>query len=81
MAYCAGRSFLGTANSRPRLGPRGTRTGDVACLLYSGDVPFILRPTRLSYYNLVGEAYIHGIMQGQHSDKLSGTNMHDLVIS
>jgi hypothetical protein len=38
--------------------------GDVVCVLLGGSVPYILRPVD-DYYILIGEAYVHGIMDGE----------------
>jgi len=47
--------------------PAETEKGDLVCILLGGDMPFILRPEG-SYYKVVGEAYIHGIMDGEVFD-------------
>jgi hypothetical protein len=46
-------------------GPSGLRTGDVVCVLYGDDVPFILRPETGGHYTLIGECYVNGIMHGE----------------
>lgn len=45
------------------LAPRGTKSGDLTCVLEGGDVPVILRPDGKEFV-LVGECYVHGIMDG-----------------
>ncbi len=59
------------------------KAGDVVCLLRGGDVPFVLR--RLSSgngcYQLIGEAYVHGIMQGEISAMLRGERLQDFEIA
>ncbi|CAI6331776.1 unnamed protein product [Periconia digitata] len=51
------KGYLGT-------GTEETRPGDCIVLIDGTDVPFILRPTGTQgTYTLVGEAYIHGIME------------------
>jgi hypothetical protein len=54
------RGFIGTV-------PRNTKKGDVVCVLYGGQTPFILRPSesRPGMYRLVGDGYVHGLMQGE----------------
>ncbi|KAI6082596.1 heterokaryon incompatibility protein-domain-containing protein [Hypoxylon rubiginosum] len=51
------------------LAPQHTRLGDRVCILYGCSVPVILRAHRQSATNvlweLVGEAYVDGIMEGQ----------------
>ena len=45
-------------------GPDGIRAGDLVCVLYGGNVPFVLHPDGQGQYTLVGECYVSGIMQG-----------------
>ncbi|KAI0188438.1 heterokaryon incompatibility protein-domain-containing protein [Xylaria flabelliformis] len=47
------------------LGQDSMATGDLVCLLFGGDSPFILRPSKVGY-QLIGEAYVHGIMHGEY---------------
>ncbi|KAJ4267197.1 hypothetical protein NW762_003298 [Fusarium torreyae] len=42
------------------------RAGDVVCVLLGGNMPFILRPADADgTYTYVGQAYVHGIMDGE----------------
>ena len=61
------RMFI-TQNGLLGLGPRGLAKDDVVCILYGCGVPLVLRPTRGGHYRLVGEAYVHSIMDGQALD-------------
>jgi hypothetical protein len=47
------------------LGPPDIRKGDVVCVFLGSDLPHILRKLDQSGYQLVGEAYVHGIMDGE----------------
>jgi hypothetical protein len=51
------------------LGPMATVETDIICVLYGCSVPVILRPMRTEdgkeYFLLVGECYVHGIMDGE----------------
>jgi hypothetical protein len=40
-------------------------TRDILCIFLGGNVPFILRPLGDGSYELVGEAYVHGVMDGE----------------
>jgi hypothetical protein len=40
------------------------QAGDIVCVLLGGSVPYIVRPKDDSYI-LIGEAYVHGIMDGE----------------
>lgn len=65
----AGRKFAVTANGLFAMVPPNTSIGDVVCLLYGAETPFLLRRKpcheEQDVYELVGECYVHGIMQGQ----------------
>lgn len=41
------------------------KPGDLVCLIYGAQVPFLLRPRDLGGYFLVGECYVHGLMYGE----------------
>lgn len=47
------------------LGPLGVRKGDSIWVLPGADVPFIFRPAENGTFMVIGEAYIHGIMDGE----------------
>ncbi|KAF1996530.1 HET-domain-containing protein [Amniculicola lignicola CBS 123094] len=60
------RRFAVTERGYFALVPRGAKAGDAVCVFEGGYVPFIVRLTGSgSDYELVGESYVHGIMQGQ----------------
>jgi Heterokaryon incompatibility protein (HET) len=48
------------------LGQETLRVGDTICLFLGGDSPFLIRNAELGYYELIGEAYVHGIMHGEY---------------
>jgi hypothetical protein len=50
------------------LAPMAAQAGDVICVLYGCSVPVVLRPQSedgRSFFQLVGECYVHGIMDGE----------------
>ena len=63
------------------LGPQNTRVGDQVCILYGCSVPVVLRKeTGLEMagkdtWRLVGEAYVHGIMDGETISRLSAAEL------
>lgn len=60
------RSFFVTEKGYMGLGPFNTEEGDLVYVLAGGQVPFILRPEISSGgFWLVGESYVHGIMDGE----------------
>jgi hypothetical protein len=60
------RAFFVTEKGYIGLGPSNMEEGDLVYVLSGGQVPFILRPTTLEGgFSLVGETYVHGIMDGE----------------
>ena len=53
-----------TDKSYAGLVPTSTRRGDKVCILHGFAVPFILRG-KGPLYELVGDCYMHGMMQGE----------------
>ncbi|KAK9434829.1 Ankyrin and HET domain protein [Metarhizium brunneum] len=46
--------------------PLSTQENDVVVIIHGCDVPFVIRPTeREGHYRLVGECYVHGVMNGE----------------
>jgi hypothetical protein len=64
IVHCLYRSCIVTNRGYLGLGRNSTQPGDIVCVLRGGNVPFILRKKVDGYYELVGEAYVHGIMDG-----------------
>jgi hypothetical protein len=69
--------YLGVANN-------GIRKGDRVCLIYGAPVPFILRgpvPSHSEYtiYNLVCDAYVHGVMYGETSN-ICGSRFETILL-
>jgi hypothetical protein len=59
-----GWSFFKTIQGHIGLGLDCLWIGDIVCILFGAGVPFILRPED-DHYLLVGECYVHGIMDGE----------------
>ena len=47
------------------LSPRAVRRGDLVCIAHGARVPYMVRPSRGKNHHLVGECYVHGIMDGE----------------
>ncbi|KAI9774468.1 MAG: hypothetical protein M1839_001701 [Geoglossum umbratile] len=62
---CEGRSFLCTEKGYYGLGPCIARPGDLCCVLFGANVPFLLRRVDGARCKLVGEAFVHGLMRGE----------------
>lgn len=58
------RHMFITENGLLGLGPRALVAGDLVCYVYGCGVPLILRSTQDGQYRLVGETYVHSIMDG-----------------
>ena len=59
-----GRVCFVSASGYVGLAPHGTREGDLVFVIMGADIPFILRPFN-DGYDLVGEAYVQGVMDGE----------------
>jgi hypothetical protein len=59
------RSFIVTESGYLGQGSCGPQKGDLVCILKGARVPFVLRPRKDEYFELVGEAYVHGVMNGE----------------
>lgn len=58
------------------IGPVGMYRGDSIWILPGADVPFVLRPARDGGFIVVGEAYVHKIMDGEFFEM---TKRHQIV--
>lgn len=63
--HSVARNVCATAGGRMGLVSCETLPDDIVCVFLGGEVPFILRPTGDGLFKLVGECYIHGIMDGE----------------
>ncbi|KAH7324724.1 heterokaryon incompatibility protein-domain-containing protein [Stachybotrys elegans] len=59
------RTFVKTIDGQMGLGPYQAEAGDVVVILYGCQVPVVLRPQAEGRYEVVGSAYIHGVMDGE----------------
>ncbi|EGX95782.1 ankyrin and HET domain protein [Cordyceps militaris CM01] len=63
------RRVVSTTKGYLGLVPRVTQAGDQVWLFAGGRTPYILRPTsQPGQYTFIGEAYIHGIMDGEAAE-------------
>ncbi|KAM7197138.1 hypothetical protein V8F33_005797, partial [Rhypophila sp. PSN 637] len=66
----AKRPFRKNLNGYVGMGPHLAQPGDVVVLLCGARMPYMLRPAPdhgVGYYQFLGEAYCHGIMDGEAS--------------
>ncbi|KAK0609800.1 Heterokaryon incompatibility protein 6 [Lasiodiplodia hormozganensis] len=54
-----------TSGGMLAIGPDHTRKGDSVWIFPGADVPFVLRDVGSGWWKIVGEAYVHGIMDGE----------------
>ncbi|KAI0192093.1 heterokaryon incompatibility protein-domain-containing protein [Xylaria flabelliformis] len=73
VATALGKRALFTTASRLRgIGPETMNEGDVVCVLYGANVPYILRyHVESDAYLVIGECYVHEIMRGEMVQRLS----------
>jgi hypothetical protein len=65
---CNGRRFFVTKKGYFGIGPAELEEGDEIYILAGGKLPFVLRPLPESQpdtFELVGDCYVHGIMDGE----------------
>jgi hypothetical protein len=60
--FVSSRGYLG-------LGPLLLEPGNLVCIFFGANVPFILRKCQDSRYQLIGETYLHGIMDGEFMEQ------------
>ncbi|TLS24044.1 hypothetical protein PpBr36_08855 [Pyricularia pennisetigena] len=65
VGFGIGRRLFPTAEGRLCMAPVEARAGDVVCVLLGCEVPLVIRPTGQGMYELIGEAYVSGIMDGE----------------
>ncbi|KAM0798112.1 heterokaryon incompatibility protein-domain-containing protein [Usnea florida] len=63
--YCSKRSFIITEEGYIGIAPRATKPGDRVCVLLGCRTPLLLRKTSGLQSQVVGECYIHGVMDGE----------------
>lgn len=65
------RTTIGDSHKNLGLAPQTVREGDLICIVYGCSVPVVLRKFPIDqesekcYYVLIGECYIHGMMDGE----------------
>jgi hypothetical protein len=69
-AYCL---FL-TEDNFLGIGAKGTKAGDIVCILFGGKTPFLLRPSG-THYTFMEGCYMHGIMHGEAVAKMENEGL------
>ena len=63
--WCYRRRFYRSREGRYGWVVDGCRSGDVVALFYGCDYPFVLRHQDGGTYRIIGDCYIHGLMDGE----------------
>jgi hypothetical protein len=66
VGWCANRRLMTTENGFLGFAPKEAVIGNEVCILFGGDVPYILRSTAEDKeFQFVGDRYLHVIMDGE----------------
>ncbi|TVY83624.1 Heterokaryon incompatibility protein 6 OR allele [Lachnellula suecica] len=66
------RRFCVTNNGYMGLIPPGSQNGDLVCIIQGAQTPYVLRASMSgssTAYRIVGECYVHGMMDGEMSEE------------
>jgi len=62
---CSNRKLFATEKGYLGLGPAASTPGDIIAVIFGLNAPLVLRASGVDEYQIVGEAYVHGIMDGE----------------
>ncbi|KAF4892904.1 Heterokaryon incompatibility protein 6, OR allele [Colletotrichum fructicola] len=65
LALTESRRFAATDIGLIGYVPMRAKKGDLVCILHGSEVPFVIRKETGGKYSVVGECFMHGIMEGQ----------------
>ena len=68
------RALITTRTGYLGLAPIAVRQGDVVAILLGCKCPMVLRPYSDNLYHVIGECYVHGLMDGEILSQESGEN-------
>lgn len=74
-------SFFITDDGRIGMGAKVIQPGDVVCVLFGGDLPYVIRPLDGGHYRFLEECYVDDIMQGEYCDEYREKGLSDEWIS
>lgn len=63
--FSGGRKYFVTERGYLGLGPQNTKRGDLVAVIFGLQVPFVLRHRGDGKWRIVGETYVHGVMDGE----------------
>lgn len=73
-----GRRLIKSCSNLLGLAPMYAESGDKICILFGSQVPFILRQEE-SHWIIIGECYIHGVMDGEAVETTAEESGYDTV--
>jgi hypothetical protein len=73
---CDGRRLFVTTSGHLGIGPAVMKNGDLVCVLFGANVPYILRPNE-DHFFLIGECYMHSLADGQVIDTRNAGHLED----
>ena len=62
---CCGRRFFVTRRGYFGLGSNAMKVEDRVCLFQGGKTAYLVRPTGRQAHHFIGDAYVHGLMNGE----------------
>jgi len=68
------RRFMWTEKGYMGLGPAAAAVGDQVCVLFGGQVLYVLRPKGELEHEFIGECFVHGLMDGAAMDGYEDAN-------
>lgn len=60
-----GRRYFRTKGGLMGLAPAAAQPNDTLCVLFGGQVPYVLRERENNTFEFIGESYVHGMMDGE----------------
>jgi len=73
--HAARRESFRTEKGYVGMGPEDAQNDDVVYVLPGADVPYLLRPRENGRFELVGQCYLHGIMDGEAVEGVAGDGL------
>ncbi|KAF4624308.1 hypothetical protein G7Y89_g13865 [Cudoniella acicularis] len=75
------RRFTITQKGYMGLTPPKAQVGDLICIFFGASTPFVVREIEDGYFRLVGECYVHGLMDGEAMDDLLARKLEGQTIT
>lgn len=76
----AGRSLWVSKEKYIGLAPRSARQGDEVWIIHGSRIPFVLRKRPDGSHEFLGEAYVHGIMNGEFFKRQNDLVIENIVL-